>query len=150
MNNEEIAREILDDLLSSLEALDTQCTAILQFLADKGIANDEELAGHLERAKNASNVRWRAARVRIDHLLSAAMKAAAEQDSSESAKDTEKRALNAPPDKSPKGESERQTRDTGQVASGKSEEEDVNDSAENKRHQEKDKKSKSPENSVKA
>jgi len=77
--NENIAQEVLHELFSSLEALDTQSTAILQFLKRKGIATEEELAPYLEQAGDASNVRWRAARVRIDYLLSSAMKAA-EQD----------------------------------------------------------------------
>lgn len=76
---EDIAQEILHELFSSLEALDTQVTAVLQFLKDKESANGEDLAPYLEQAGNASNVRWRAARVRIDYLLSSAMKTA-EQD----------------------------------------------------------------------
>jgi len=78
MVNEDIAHEILNQLFSSLESLETQSAAILQFLKDKGIASDEELAGPLEQAGNASNIRWRAARVRIDHLLSSAIKPAQE------------------------------------------------------------------------
>ena len=42
--NENIAQEVLHELFSSLEALDTQSTAILQFLKRKGIATEEELA----------------------------------------------------------------------------------------------------------
>lgn len=79
MINEDIAHEILEQLFSSLEALETQSAALLQFLKDKGIANDEELAVHFEQAGKASSVRWRAVRVRIDHLLSSAIKASAEQ-----------------------------------------------------------------------
>ena len=72
--NEKIAQEILHELFSSLEALETQSTGILQFLKDKGIATEAELAPHFEQAGKASNVRWRAARVRTDYLLASAMK----------------------------------------------------------------------------
>src|SRR6202521_2240791 len=78
-NNNNIVQEILHDLFSSLEALETQNTAILQFLKDKGIASDEELASHLEQAGNASSVRWRAVRVRIEYLLSGAIKSAQQE-----------------------------------------------------------------------
>src|ERR1700726_1909615 len=71
-----IVQEILHDLFSALEALETQNTAILQFLKDKGIATDEELASHLELAGNASEVRWRGVRVRADYLFASAIKAA--------------------------------------------------------------------------
>lgn len=77
--DENIAQELIHELFTSLEALETKNAAILSFLKAKGIATDEELAPHFEQAGNASSVRWRAARVRMDHLLSAAMKSS-EQD----------------------------------------------------------------------
>jgi hypothetical protein len=76
--DDKLVRQVFEELLPSLEALDTKCAAILQFLKNKGIANDDELAPYFEEAGNASNVRWRAARVRINHLLSTTQ--AAEQD----------------------------------------------------------------------
>jgi hypothetical protein len=85
-NNNNIVQEILHDLFSSLEALETQNTAILEFLKDKGIGTDEELAPHLEQAGKASEVRWRAVRVRADYLFSSAIKAAEQAAEKESPK----------------------------------------------------------------
>ena len=68
MNNETM-KEILNELFSHLERLETQNEAILQFLKEKKRVTDKQLAPYLEQAGNASNVKWRAARVRIDHLL---------------------------------------------------------------------------------
>src|SRR4030081_805384 len=88
-NNNNFVQEILHDLFSSLEALETQNTAILQFLKDKGIATDEELARHLEQAGNASSVRWRGVRVRADYLFASAVKAAEQATEKESPKPAE-------------------------------------------------------------
>jgi len=68
MNNEAM-KEVLNELFSHLERLETQNEAILQFLKEKKRVTDKQLAPYLEQAGNASNVKWRAARVRIDHLL---------------------------------------------------------------------------------
>src|ERR1700692_1926732 len=84
-----IVQEILHDLFSAIEALETQNTAILQFLKDKGIATDEELASHLELAGNASEVRWRAVRARADYLFSSALNAAEQAAEKESRKTAE-------------------------------------------------------------
>jgi hypothetical protein len=72
--DEQIIQDILTEVFSSLEPLDAQISAILQFLKAKGLATDDELAPFLEQAGNASNVRWLAARVRIASLLSSALK----------------------------------------------------------------------------
>jgi hypothetical protein len=68
MNNEAM-KEALNELFSHLEKLETQNEAILQFLKEKKRVTDKQLAPYLEQAGNASNVKWRAARVRINHLL---------------------------------------------------------------------------------
>jgi len=68
--NSEALKEVLNELFSHLERLETQNEAILQFLKEKKRVTDKQLAPYLEQAGNASNVRWRAARVRIEHLLS--------------------------------------------------------------------------------
>jgi hypothetical protein len=68
MNNEAM-KEVLNELFSHLERLETQNEAILQFLKEKKRVTDKQLAPYLEQAGNASNVKWRAARVRINHLL---------------------------------------------------------------------------------
>jgi hypothetical protein len=69
-NNPEPIKEILDELFSLLESLETQSLALTQFLRDQGIATDEKLAPYLDRAGNASSVKWRAARARMQYLLS--------------------------------------------------------------------------------
>jgi len=68
MNNEAM-KEVLNELFSHLEKLETQNEAILQFLKEKKRVSDKQLAPYLEQAGNASSVKWRAARVRINHLL---------------------------------------------------------------------------------
>lgn len=72
--NEEILQQIFAEIFSELEPLDTQTSALLQFLKSKGIATDEELAPFLDQAANASSVRSVALRARIDALLSSALK----------------------------------------------------------------------------
>ncbi len=87
--DDKIAQLILDELFSSLETLETQTAAILQFLKEKGGASEEQLAPYLQQAGRASSIKRRAARVRIDYLLSGITnppKKAVEQDSAKSEK----------------------------------------------------------------
>jgi hypothetical protein len=67
------AEQLLDDLLYAMETLETRCAGILQFLKAEEYATDEQLAPFMEQAANASNVRWRAARLRMTSLLHSAM-----------------------------------------------------------------------------
>jgi hypothetical protein len=48
--DDKIAQLILDELFSSLENLETQTAAVLQFLREKGGASEEQLAPYLEQA----------------------------------------------------------------------------------------------------
>jgi chemotaxis protein histidine kinase CheA len=119
--NPDPIKEILGELFSLLETFETQSLALTQFLKDQGIATEEKLAPYLDRAGNASSVKWRAARARMQYLLSPVPKPAgdtekdknkdkkaepekpseekpsAEKPSTEKAA-TEKRAENPPPD----------------------------------------------------
>jgi hypothetical protein len=68
--DDKVAQLILDELFSSLEVLETQTAAVLQFLKEKAGSSDEQLAPYLEQAGKASSIKHRAARVRIDYLIS--------------------------------------------------------------------------------
>jgi hypothetical protein len=94
-NNPEPIKEILDELFSLLESLETQTLALTQFLKDQGIATDKKLAPFLDQAGNASSVKWRAARARMQYLLSPVAKKA---DDTEKDKNKDK---NKEPDKPP-------------------------------------------------
>ena len=96
MDENNFVQEIFHDLFSSMEALETQNTAVLQFLKDKGIATDEELASHLEQAGDASSVRWRGVRVRADYLFASAVKAAEQAAERESTKHAEMKPESKP------------------------------------------------------
>ena len=95
-NNNNFVQEIFHDLFSSMETLETQSAAVLQFLKDKGIATDEELASHLEQAGDASSVRWRGVRVRADYLFASAVKAAEQAAERESTKRAEMKPESKP------------------------------------------------------
>jgi hypothetical protein len=69
--NAHLAHELLNELASSLETLEAQQSALLQFLKEKGVVTDDQLAPYLNQAGNASNVRWLAARVRLERIFSA-------------------------------------------------------------------------------
>src|SRR3977135_1785017 len=62
-------KELFDELFTLLENLEAQNSALLQFLKDRGIVSEEKLTPFLQQAGNASSVKWRAARVRMEYLL---------------------------------------------------------------------------------
>ncbi|MCU1297602.1 MAG: hypothetical protein JWO91_1880 [Acidobacteriaceae bacterium] len=67
--SENPVEEVLRDLLNHLEELETQNGALLLLLRDKGLASERDLAPYIEKAGNASNVKWRAVRARMEHLF---------------------------------------------------------------------------------
>ena len=62
-------KEILSELFALLETQETNSSAILQHSKDQGIASDENLSIYLDQAGKASNVKWRATRMRMEYLL---------------------------------------------------------------------------------
>jgi hypothetical protein len=87
-----IAEEFLDELFSSLEALETRSAAVLQFLKKQAGVTDEELAPYMEEASKASNVRWRATRLRMMSLFSSAVKSAEQSPEKKAAQPSENKA----------------------------------------------------------
>jgi len=67
----DLAQELLNELGSSLENLETQQAALLQFLKDKEMLTDDQLVPYLAQAGKASSVRWRAAHIRLESLFRA-------------------------------------------------------------------------------
>jgi hypothetical protein len=75
-------KEILSELFAFLETQETNSTAVLQLLKDQGIASNEKLSTYLYQAGKASNVKWRAARMRMEYLLTPIQKETAGSDKS--------------------------------------------------------------------
>jgi hypothetical protein len=75
---EKIIDEILDDFASTFQASETRSLAIERFLKNKKIASEDELKPFLEEAGNASEIEWRATRLRLHHLFMSAIDAVQE------------------------------------------------------------------------
>lgn len=82
-------REAFEELFPYLEALETRTAALLQFVKDKKLMTDEKFAPYLEQAGNASNIKWLAARKRIEYLLSSLEKDFVKDEESKSQKSDE-------------------------------------------------------------
>ena len=93
--NVELAQELLNELGSSLEDLEAGHAALFEFLKDKGVVTDEAFAPYLSKAQKASTVRWRAARARLEYLISA--EKLNEERAAEKAKEQGKRSDEARP-----------------------------------------------------
>jgi len=100
-------KEIFDELFGLLESLEAQSMAVTQFLKDQKIGNDKKLAPYLEQAGNASSVKWRAARARMEYLLVPMQKEADDKQKEAQKKESEKREPE-------KNESEKYERATAQ------------------------------------
>jgi hypothetical protein len=87
--NVDLAQELLNELGLSLQSLETEQAALLQFLKDNGVLTDDQFAPYLAQAGKASSVRWRAAHVRLEHLFSS------ERQKEEKLRETAKRQTGA-------------------------------------------------------
>jgi hypothetical protein len=110
-------KEVLSELFSLLEAQETQSTAILRFLKDQGIATDEKLTPYLEQAGNASSVKWRAARRRMEYLLTPIQKQTEQEEKPSPGKEKPQEKSSAEPGEKPSAKD---------AASGKDDAEDGN------------------------
>jgi hypothetical protein len=79
--------EIFDEVFTLMEDLETRSGAILEYMKEQGGVSDEKLAPYLDRAAAASDVRWRAARARMEHLLAPKPKSSTDVGKKEKAKD---------------------------------------------------------------
>lgn len=68
------AEQVFEELLPYLETLDAQIGGIIQLLKDKGITTSAEFAQYARQADDASSVRKRGMRVRMEYLFSCAEK----------------------------------------------------------------------------
>ena len=69
--NLELLQEVLEEMGSSLAEMEARNGALLQLLKNKGMVTDEELEPLVAEAGKAANVRWRAARIRLESQIAA-------------------------------------------------------------------------------
>jgi|SRR5579859_2973615 len=99
-------QEILSDLFRHLETLETQNIALVQVLKDKKVVTEKKFASYLEEAAVASDVKWRAARARMEHLFTQAPEPESKKStqSAEATKGPEKESAEESPKKTAKPE----------------------------------------------
>jgi hypothetical protein len=122
--DDKVAQLILDELFSSLEVLETQTAAVLQFLKEKAGSSDEQLAPYLEQAGKASSIKRRAARVRIDYLISSITnqpQKALERDATQGEKKSPEPTVEKPKEKTHEKDGEDQRGDQKKKTAGETE-----------------------------
>ena len=119
-------KEIFDELFGLLESLEAQNMAMMQFLKDQNAGNDKKLAPYVEQAGNASSVKWRAARARMEYLLAPMQKEADEKKKAAEQKESNQRETDQKQgeQKEPEKQEPQQKIQTAQPASGKTAERD--------------------------
>ncbi|HEY2819650.1 MAG TPA: hypothetical protein VGJ06_01310 [Candidatus Acidoferrum sp.] len=109
--------EIFDEMFTLLEDLETRSVATLDYLQGQQGVTDENLAPYLDRAAAASEVRWRAARARMEHLLAPKPQSSTEAANDAKGKDEKPKAAsqdqpqakgNKPESGAPKTQSEKE------------------------------------------
>ena len=88
-------KQVLDELFTLLEAMETQSIAIVQFLKDQKMSTDAQMAPYMDQASNAASVKWRAARVRMEYLFSSTENQPAVSDESKEKAETKKAEENS-------------------------------------------------------
>jgi hypothetical protein len=106
-------KEVLSELFALLETQETNSTAVLQLLKDQGIASDEKLSTYLDQAGRASYVKWRAARMRMEYLLTPNQKETADKDKSKQAQPKEAQPKEAAVDAQEEGKPKGQVKGNG-------------------------------------
>jgi hypothetical protein len=101
--------EIFDEVFTLMQDLETRSVAVVEYLQGQGGATDEKLAPYLDRAAAASDVRWRAARARMEHLLAAKPKSSTDVDKDDGAKSAaQQQDKGKDPDSGTKSQGEKQ------------------------------------------
>ena len=105
-------KEVLSELFALLEAQETSSAAVLQLLKDQGTVSDEKLSTYLDQAGRSSNVKWRAARMRMEYLLTPIQKETANKDKSKQAEPDETQSPEVA-NKAEEGKRKNQANDNG-------------------------------------